>query len=310
MKALLTFETLIRQRFFAFSEPDRTFHSFWASKLGDWRTSCSSETSLGGFWGYEIVKCSVGNLILFFEDFCSMHVFSSLKGLNVNDKQCTCKYWASQFHATPSKDIKDTIIFSIKRRTYISVLIERLESVRIGKCQNPFLCQIGKCQNRKVSESESVRIGKCQNCWELESVRIAENWKVSEFIKFGKCQNSSSLESVRIGKCQKLLGLESVRIGKCQKLLRLESVRNSSDWKVSEIAWIGKCQKLLRLESVRIGKCQKLLRLEWVRSSLDWKVSEIAQIGKCQKLLWLESVRIRNGKVLGVPMGSQCSKSL
>ena len=50
---------------------------------------------------------------------------------------------------------------------------------------------------------ESVRIGKCQN------------WKVSELLKIGKCQNPSSLESVIIGKCQKLLGLESVRIGKC-----------------------------------------------------------------------------------------------
>ena len=53
---------------------------------------------------------------------------------------------------------------------------------------------------------ESVRIGKCQN-WkvsESESVRIAANWKAPEFIKFGKCQNwkVSELESVRIGKCQ------------------------------------------------------------------------------------------------------------
>ena len=52
--------------------------------------------------------------------------------------------------------------------------VSKLESVRIGKCQN-----------RKVSKSESVRIGKCQN-WkvsELESVRIGkcQNWKVSEF---------------------------------------------------------------------------------------------------------------------------------
>ena len=64
-------------------------------------------------------------------------------------------------------------------------LSERLERVRIGKCQNPFLFQIRQCQNRKVSELESVRIGKCQN-WkgsELESVRIgkSQNWKVSEF---------------------------------------------------------------------------------------------------------------------------------
>ena len=80
-------------------------------------------------------------------------------------------------------------------------LEERLESVRIGKCQNAFFFKIGKCQNRKVSKLENVRIGKCQN------------WKVSES------------ESVRIGKCQnrKVSKLENVRIGKCQ------------DWKVSEL---------------------------------------------------------------------------
>ena len=54
--------------------------------------------------------------------------------------------------------------------------VSELESVRIQFL--PILKEIGKCQNRKVSELESVRIGKCQN------------WKVSE------------LESVRIGKCQ------------------------------------------------------------------------------------------------------------
>ena len=45
---------------------------------------------------------------------------------------------------------------------------EKLESVRIGKCQN-----------RKVSELDSVRIGKCQNrkVSELESVKIGHyNW--------------------------------------------------------------------------------------------------------------------------------------
>ena len=71
------------------------------------------------------------------------------------------------------------------RRMHIS---SKLESVRIGKCQN-----------RKVSELESVRIGKCQKCKlsELESVRIGkcQNWM---------CQNRkvSELESVRIVKCQ------------------------------------------------------------------------------------------------------------
>ena len=78
-----------------------------------------------------------------------------------------------------------------------------LESVRIGKCQNPLFARFGR--NWKVSELESVRIGKCQN------------WKVSES------------ESVRIGNCQnwKLSELETVRIGKCQnwKVSELESVR-------------------------------------------------------------------------------------
>ena len=64
-------------------------------------------------------------------------------------------------------------------KTQYGRLIERLESVRIGKCQNPFLCQIGKCQNWKVSELESVRIGKCQNR------KVSE----SESVRIGKCQN-------------------------------------------------------------------------------------------------------------------------
>ena len=72
----------------------------------------------------------------------------------------------------------------------MGVVFERLESVRIGKCQNAFFFKIGKCQNWKASEFASVLIGKCLN------------WKVSE------------LESVRIGKCQnrKVSELESVRI--------------------------------------------------------------------------------------------------
>ena len=70
----------------------------------------------------------------------------------------------------------------------------------------PFLAQIVKCQNRKVSELESVRMGKCQN------------WKVSE------------LESVRIGKCQNW------------KMSELESVRTTQNRKVSETLKIGKCQ--------------------------------------------------------------------
>ena len=96
--------------------------------------------------------------------------------------------------------IKSSFANSIAKK--ITVLKEeRLESVRIGKCQNAFFfkigkCQnafffkIGKCQNRKVLELESVRIGKCQN------------WKVSELesVRIEKCQNQrvSELESVRI----------------------------------------------------------------------------------------------------------------
>ena len=57
----------------------------------------------------------------------------------------------------------------------------RLESVRIGKCQNPFFAHFE--QKWKVSELESVRIGKCQN------------WKLSETAQFGKCQNWKVSES-------------------------------------------------------------------------------------------------------------------
>ena len=81
----------------------------------------------------------------------------------------------------------------------------KLESVRIGKCQNS--SSLEKCQ--KLLGLESVRIGKCQKLHRLESVRSCSDWKVSEI--------------AQIGKCQKLLRLKSVRIGKCQ------------NWKVSEI---------------------------------------------------------------------------
>ena len=59
--------------------------------------------------------------------------------------------------------------------------VSELESVRMHFSSKLESVRIGKCQNRKVSEWESVRIGKCQN------------WKVSES------------ESVRIGKCQNYL---------------------------------------------------------------------------------------------------------
>ena len=76
-----------------------------------------------------------------------------------------------------------------KASQYLCRVWGGLESVRVGKCHNPFFAHFGR--NWKVSGLKSVRIGKCQN-WkvsELESVRIGncQNWKVSE------------LESVRIG---------------------------------------------------------------------------------------------------------------
>ena len=40
------------------------------------------------------------------------------------------------------------------------------EGVGIGKFQNLTLCKIGKCQNKKVSESKCVRIKKSQN-WKV-----------------------------------------------------------------------------------------------------------------------------------------------
>ena len=69
--------------------------------------------------------------------------------------------------------------------------VSELESVRIQFL--PILEEIGKCQNRKVSELECQnRIGS-----ELERVRIGS-------VRIGKCQNQkvSELENVRIGKCQ------------------------------------------------------------------------------------------------------------
>ena len=100
--------------------------------------------------------------------------------------------------------------------------------------KNTFHRETGKGQNRKESEFffsklESVRIGKCQNQKEseLENVRIGKcpNWKVSESerVRIGKCQiwKVSESERVRIGKCQiwKVSELESVRVGKCQNYL-------------------------------------------------------------------------------------------
>ena len=58
--------------------------------------------------------------------------------------------------------------------------VSELESVRMHFSSKLESVRIGKCQNWKVSESESVRIGKCQN-WkvsELESVRIIWSLKI------------------------------------------------------------------------------------------------------------------------------------
>ena len=81
----------------------------------------------------------------------------------------------------------------------------RLESVRIGKCQN-----------RRVSELESVRNCSVWKVSELECVRTCLDWKVSELevselVEIGKCQNWKVSEIAQIGKCQKQLSLESVR---------------------------------------------------------------------------------------------------
>ena len=57
--------------------------------------------------------------------------------------------------------------------------VSELESVRMLFSSKLESVRIGKCQNWKVSELESVRIGKCQN-WkvsELESVRIFRFFK-------------------------------------------------------------------------------------------------------------------------------------
>ena len=69
---------------------------------------------------------------------------------------------------------------------------ERLESVRIGNCQNAFFLKIGKRQSQKMTEVESVRFGKCQN------------WKVSELksLRIGKCKNWKVSESERVWQLQ------------------------------------------------------------------------------------------------------------
>ena len=47
---------------------------------------------------------------------------------------------------------------SNKEGKYESLKVERLESVKIEKCQNAFFFKNGKCQNPKMSELESVSV--------------------------------------------------------------------------------------------------------------------------------------------------------
>ena len=85
----------------------------------------------------------------------------------------------------------------------------QVKSVRIQFL--PFMEEIGKCQNWKMSELISVRI---RNCWNRTVSELVES------VRMGKCQNGkvSEWESVRMGKCQngKVSEWESVRIAMCQ----------------------------------------------------------------------------------------------
>ena len=68
--------------------------------------------------------------------------------------------------------------------------------------------RIGKCQNRKVSELGSVRNCSVWKVSELESVRTYLDWKVSELQSVRNGWDWKVSEIAQIGKCQKLLGLE------------------------------------------------------------------------------------------------------
>ena len=59
----------------------------------------------------------------------------------------------------------------------------KLESVRIGKCQNwkvSELLKIGKCQNWKVSETACI--GKCKN-WNSDTFQFCSKWAKKWILK-------------------------------------------------------------------------------------------------------------------------------
>ena len=58
--------------------------------------------------------------------------------------------------------------------------MSELESVRMHFSLKLESVRIGKCENQKVSELESIRIGKCQN-WKVPESEKGKNWKVSKF---------------------------------------------------------------------------------------------------------------------------------
>ena len=64
----------------------------------------------------------------------------------------------------------------------------------------------------------------------LESVRVAQSWKVSDTAEIEKCQNPPNLESFI--NSSDLSVSQTARTGKCQKWFKLESVRNALSRKV------------------------------------------------------------------------------
>ena len=53
-----------------YTQPDRPFCNFRASKSGDRLLLCSSETSCDGFWGFKVAKRSVGRVQYLFFPLC------------------------------------------------------------------------------------------------------------------------------------------------------------------------------------------------------------------------------------------------
>ena len=104
-----------------------------------------------------------------------------------------------------------------------------LESVRIEKCQ------VGKCQNRKVSESNFCPFWKKVESVNLENVRITkcQNLKVSESegIIIRKCQNLKVSEFRPIA--LSVLGIRT-------QAIRAKSIRTNSLWSSPH------CRKLCR----------------------------------------------------------------